>query len=162
MHYLNRSQEQNKNEGEIQNPTNRIGGGNGDWWVRDREMPQPPPADTEGGAKEAGLHKAGRGRVTTKTMGSSGEAELHLSRSTLFRGCMYEMTKGKRGGATRVLQVEIRRSTNGPDKRNQTKKTKKHTDLSAQIVRHRKRMKANCFHPHVNYQNRILIDVRDQ
>ena len=138
MHYLNRSQEQNKNEGEIQNPTNRIGGGNGDWWVRDREMPQSPPADTEGGAKEAGLHKAGRGRVTTKTMGSSGEAELHLSRSTLFRGCMYEMTKGKRGGATRVLQVEIRRSTNGPDKRNQTKKTKKHMDLSAQIVRHRK------------------------
>ena len=67
MHYLNRSQEQNKNEGEIHNPTNRTGGGIGDWGVRDREMPQSPPADTEGGVKEAGLHKAGRGRVTRRS-----------------------------------------------------------------------------------------------
>ena len=99
MHYLNRSQEQNKNEGEIQNPTNRIGGGNGDWWVRDREMPQPPPADTEGGAKEAGLHKAGRGRVTTKTMGSSGEAELQIAMAiSLARLCSeVACTKWQRG-----------------------------------------------------------------
>ena len=94
MHYLNKSQEQNKNEGEIQNPTNRIGGGNGDWWVRDREMPQPPPAATAGGAKEAGLHKAGRGRVTTKTMGSSGEAELQIAMAISLsldsiRGCVF-------------------------------------------------------------------------